>query len=172
MNINSALADREAALIALKIPDTRDFMKKLLIADDFDTFLVSEASVTTFTTFRVDGTWHPDFFEEDAPPALTWKLVRPVLFGIIRGSRTPNHFRIVLKLADHNVQALLKQGGVPAAADQVDGLFLNLSYSSDTLTCTTGTSMKVFTLDRTLDRVWDDMVQRFFAAHRITYESI
>ena len=64
-------------MIALKIPDTRDFMKKLLIAEDFDTFLVSEASVTTFTTFRVDGTWHPDFFETDAPAALTWKLVRP-----------------------------------------------------------------------------------------------
>ena len=159
-------------MIALKIPDTRDFMKKLLIADDFDTFLVSEASVTTFTTFRVDGTWHPDFFETDAPAALTWKLVRPVLFGIIRGRRTPNHFRIVLKLADHNIQALLKQGDVPAPADQVDGLFLNLTYSQDTLTCTTGTSMKTFTLDRTLDRVWDDMVQRFFTAHRITYESV
>ena len=35
----------------------RDFMKKLLVADTFDTFLLWEASVTTFCTFHIDGTY-------------------------------------------------------------------------------------------------------------------
>ncbi|MBQ4176203.1 MAG: hypothetical protein II640_01920, partial [Lachnospiraceae bacterium] len=54
-------------MLAVRITDTRDFMKKLLTQDLFDTFLLSEASVTTFTTFSIDGTWHPDYFEK--PPS-------------------------------------------------------------------------------------------------------
>ena len=51
-------------MIALRITNTKDFMAKLLTQETFDTFLFSEGSVTTFTTFSIDGSWHPDFFGE------------------------------------------------------------------------------------------------------------
>ncbi len=160
----------EADLIALKLNDTRDFMKKLLIENVFDSFQLSEASVTTFTTFHIDGTWHPDFFEDDPPAALNWNLVKPILFGIIKGSRTPNHFRIVLKLDTPGAQALLKMAGAENAAVLTDALFLNLTYTGDTLTCTSGISMKQFTMDKTADRLWDEAVRRFFQKHQISFE--
>jgi len=180
-------------LIALKITDTRDFMKKLLIENAFDAFVLTEASVTTFTTFHVDGTWHPDFYEDDpagdavsshsstagdtlsvsgsaAPSCLTWKLVRPVFFAIIRGSHTPNHFRIILKLGEPSARAMLLRAGAGDAAKQTDALFLNLTYSGGNLSCTTGVSMKQFTMDKTADRLWDEAVQRFFQNHKIACE--
>ena len=46
-------------MIALRITNTKDFMAKLLTQETFDTFLFSEGSVTTFTTFSIDGSWHP-----------------------------------------------------------------------------------------------------------------
>ena len=173
-------------MLAVKITDTRGFMKHLLAGDLFDPFLFSEGTVTTFTTFSIDGTWHPDYYtaQDDGtdaavtasdptiPAALTWKLVRPILFDIIKGRHTPISFRIVLRLADYNVEKLLASGAPSIEASQVAGLFLNLNYQGSTVTCTTGTSLRVFTMDKTLDRVWDEMVLRFFRSRQIPYEEL
>lgn len=156
-------------MIALKITETKDFMKKFLAGDTFDTFLFSEGSVTTFTTFSIDGTWHPEYFGEETH-TLTWKLMRPVLFDLIKGHHTPIHMRIVLKLADYNVESLLKSAGLNLVPEQVDGLFLNITYSRDAVSATTGTSLRIFTMDKTLDRVWDDMVRKFFASRQIAVQ--
>ena len=171
-------------MLALKITDTRSFKTKLLAQDTFDTFLFSEGSVTTFTTFAIDGTWHPDYFGENEQPEpdsgmngafrakqpLTWRMVRPVIYDIIKGRHTPINMRIILKLADYNVEHLLANAGLSLSKEQVDGLFLNLNYGKETVTATTGTSMKVFTLDRSLDRVWDDMVRRFLETRGILFD--
>ncbi len=167
---------------AVKITDTREFMKQLLAGDVFDTFLFSEAALTTFTTFTIDGSWHPDYYqsEEDpenagadpVPETLTWKLMRPVLFDIIKGRHTPISFRIVLRLADYNVNSLLRSDAPMVDPSSVAGLFLNISYQGDEVTCTTGTSLKIFTMDKTLDHVWDDMVLRFFRSRQIGYETL
>ena len=157
-------------MLAVRIADTRDFMKKLLTQDLFDTFLFSEGSVTTFTTFTIDGTWHPDYFEDQKVDALTWGLMRPVFFGLIKGKHIPVSFRIVLRLSDSNTESLLASSGLSMDASQIAGLFLNLNYQNNTVTCTTGTSLKIFTLDKTLDRVWDDMVMKFFSSRKIQAE--
>lgn len=159
-------------MLALKIPDTRDFMKKILTQDIFDTFLLSEASVTTFTTWIVDGTWHPDYFSGDAPSALTWKMVRPLFFDIIKGRNTPASFRIVLKLADYNVINLLNSSPVSLKSEEVAGLFLNISYSGEELILTTGTSLKTFTLDKSLDRIWDGMILKFLESRAVMFTSL
>ena len=153
-------------MLSLRIADTKNFMTKLLAGDTFDTFLFSEGSVTTFTTFSIDGTWHPEYFKEEEH-VMTWKLIRPILYDIIKGKHTPVQMRIVLKLADYNVDALLKQSELSLTKEQVDGLFLNLTYAKDEVSITTGTSLKIFTLDKSLDRVWDDMVRKFFSTRQI-----
>lgn len=153
-------------MLALKITDTKAFMTKLLAGDTFDTFLFSEGSVTTFTTFLIDGTWHPEYFGE-GDQVMTWRMIRPVLYNIIKGKHTPIHMRIVLKLADYNVEKLLKSSGLSLTKEQIDGLFLNLTYAKDEASITTGTSLRIFTLDKSLDRVWDDMVSRFLQAKGI-----
>ena len=76
--------------------------------------------------------------------------------------------RIVLKLADYNVEKLLKGSDLSIGKEQVDGLFLNLTYAKDEVTAITGTSLKIFTLDKSLDRVWDDMVRLFFQMRKIS----
>lgn len=172
-------------MIALRITNTKDFMAKLLTQETFDTFLFSEGSVTTFTTFSIDGSWHPDFFGEQQEAGeqnpsqnpyqrqhqsqqLTWRLLRPVVYDLIKGRHTPIQMRIVLKLADYNVEKLLKNSDLSIGKEQVDGLFLNLTYAKDEVTAITGTSLKIFTLDKSLDRVWDDMVRLFFQMRKIS----
>ena len=82
-----------------QIQDIRDFMKKLLLGETFDTFLLSEASLTTFASFHIDGTFHPEFFGSDEAEQLTvencgyplWKRVRPLFFELTKGKNTPLH---------------------------------------------------------------------------------
>lgn len=164
---------------SLQIPDVKDFMTKLLTTDIFDTFLVSEASVTTFTTFQIDGSYHPDYFgnmdgsadadhgkEETAP---YWRLIRPFFFDLIKGKHTPLNFKIVFRLADYNVEKLLLQAGIPLHALDVSGLYLNIYYNGKEISCITGTSVRVFTLDKSLEHAWDDMVGKFLKQRSIPF---
>ncbi|MDD3794512.1 MAG: DUF5721 family protein [Lachnospiraceae bacterium] len=169
---------------SLQISDVKDFMNKLLVSDAFDAFLLSEASLTTFTTFHIDGSFHRDYFSfsdefhtdgsdtadrsettvaasAQAPQNPSWKMVKPLLFGLIRGKNTPLHFKIVFRLADYNVEKLLVQSGVSLQAADVNGLFLNIVYNGKEVSCITGTSLRLFTLDKTLEHSWDEMVHRF-----------
>ena len=147
---------------SFQIQDLKDFMKKLLILDTFDTFLVSEVTVTTFATFHVDGSFHTDYFsdaETETLPAeqsgyALWKRVRP-------------SFQIVFRLAPHNVESLIRQSGLSIQPSDVDGLFLNMRYDGSSLNCISGASLRIFTLDKSLEHAWDEMLRRFFKKKEI-----
>lgn len=160
-----------------QIQDIRDFMKKLLIAETFDTFLLSEASITTYATFRIDGTFHPEYLSSDAAEQLTteqcgytlWKRIRPFFFELTKGKNTPLNFHIVFRLAPHNVEQLLRQSGISFRPEDVDGLFLNIHYDGTHLNCVSGTSLRVFSLDKSLEHAWDSMLEKFFKQKEIPF---
>ena len=50
------------------------------------------------------------------------------------------------------------------------GLYLNIHFENGRLSCVTGTSFKTFTLDKTLEHVWDEYAERFFIHKGIDFE--
>lgn len=162
---------------SFQIQDNLGFMKKLLTGNDFDAFLLSEASITTFATFQIDGAFHAEFLPATEAEALTdeksgytlWKRVRPFFLELTRGKNTPLRFRIVFRLAPHNVEKLIAQSGLSVRSEQINGLFLNIHFDGKALTCVSGTSMNVFTLDKTLEHAWDEMLEKFFQQKRIPF---
>lgn len=164
-------------LRSYQIQDIRDFMKKLLIGETFDTFLLSEASITTYATFHIDGRFHPEFLSSSEADVLAaeksgytlWRRLRPLFFELTKGKNTPLSLHIVFRLAPHNVASLLTQSGISMAPENIDGLFLNILFDGSSLTCTSGSSLKVFSLDKTLDRVWEDMLEKFFRQKEIPF---
>jgi len=167
-------------LKAFQIADVKDFMKKLLLQDTFDPFRVSEVSVTTAVTYAIDGILHPEFYSSDEANALpndgetyiSWKEVKPFCFFIIKGKKTPLNFKIVFLLSRENVQKLLDMNGITIGFEDVSGLYLNCQYEKDTLMCVTGTSLRFFTMDKSLDHAWDDMVTKFFKQQGIAFEEM
>ena len=165
-------------MIALQMLDIKDFMSKLLIRNAFDPFWLSEASITTSVTYTLDGALHPDFFDTEEKEALDaegrtyalWRDLKPFCFSIMKGKKTPLHFKIVFMLSEKNTEKLLLGNRVPLTPDDIFGLFVNFQYDGTHLICTTGTSIKTFTLDKTLDHVWDELVQKFFNQKHIPYE--
>ena len=160
-------------MIALKLPEVKECMSRLLLSDTFDSFLFIEGEIVTFSTFSIDGFLKKDFFEKDMAPSHTytlWKDIREYAFSIIKGKRTPLSFQFVLGLSEMNIERLLQQQQLAFQPQDVQGLYLNLKYDGQNLTCVTGTSMKLFTLDKSLEEAWDQMVQRFFLKKEISAE--
>ena len=165
-------------MTALQIADIGFFMKKFLLTDSFDRFLLLEGAVTTFNTFRMDGALQKSYYTQEEQEQLAerslslWGEVRPFCLELIKGKKTPLSFRFTLQLSAQNTQKLLEQSGIGIPASQVRGLLMNLRYDNQALSCTTGTSLSVFTMDKNLDHAWDDMVQRYFRKQGIPYEIV
>lgn len=160
-------------MIALKLPEVKECMAKLLLSDTFDSFLFIEGEIVTFSTFSMDGFLKKDFFEKDLAPSRAyalWKDMREYAFSLIKGKRTPLSFHFVFGLSEMNIARLLQQQQLTFQPQDVQGLYLNLKYDGQNLTCITGTSMKIFTLDKSLEEAWDQMVQRFFLKKEISAE--
>lgn len=146
-------------------------MKHLLLTETFDHFLFIEGEITTFNTFTIDGYLHKDFFEEDPPLSFSfWKHLREFCFSIIKGKRTPLQFKFVFSLSPENIAKLISQNELNFHPQDVQGLYLNLRFNGTDLQCITGTSLKTFTLDKSLEQAWDKMVQKFFSQKGIEYE--
>lgn len=156
-------------MIALTIKSLKNFMNRLLISDTFDTFQVSEVSITTFATFSIDGAMHQDFYEPGTAEymeasgqrLILWKDIKAYCFSIIKGKRTPLSFKFVLQLPRDEVELLIAKSDLSISPEDVFGLFLNCQYNGEVLTLTTGTSLRIFTLDKSLDKAWDQMLQDF-----------
>ena len=50
---------------------------------------------------------------------------------------------------------------------QIQGLYLNIRYEDGALYCITGIGLGFFTMDRTLEREWDEEVRKFLHAQGI-----
>ena len=158
--------------------DTKKCMNELLIHSAFDSFLFIEGEIITFNTFHIDGRLKKEFFRSDEEASALiasrdyslWKELREHCFTLIKGKHTPLGFKLVFSLSPSNIERLLLQEGLTFTSTDVQGLYLNFKYNGTELTCTTGTSMNTFTLDKSLEQAWDNMVQKFFTKHEINWE--
>lgn len=164
-------------MLALQITEVKPFMNKLFLRDTFDAFQLSEAVFVTFNTFHIDGSLQKEYYssEELQTQNLSqqswsfWRQVRPFCLDLIKGTHTPLEFRIVFRLSPANVEKLVAQTHLPISPADIDGLFLNLHFRQGALTCTTGSSLRFFTLDKTLEHTWDEMVKKFLQKQEIAF---
>ena len=162
---------------AFQIQDVKVFMSHLLISHTFDRFLLHEASISTFSTFSIDGRLNKDYFsydEEDNETADTlkypyWEQIRPFCFSLIKGKKTPVSLKVVFQLSPGGLTKLLVSNHLSLKPEEVGGLFLNIRYDGQKLIATTGTSLKVFSMDKTLDQIWDNLITNFLKKHEIPF---
>ncbi len=167
-------------MIALKITNVKHFMGRLLGSGDFDSFLLEEASVSTYNTFYIDGHQNRDFYttEEWEDSAIrpydfsTWKTIRPICFDLIKGTHTPSAFRFVLHLIPSYVASILGKSDCAVTPEQVKAFVLNIKYDGTGLTLVTGTAFHTFLMDKTPDSLWDQSVRQFLSKKEIMYEEL
>lgn len=161
-------------MIALKLTSPKKFMSHLLLSETFDQFLLIEGEIVTFNTFRIDGYIQKEFFEEqeNLPEYSAWKQVREFCYSLIKGKRTPLGFKFIFSLSPENIARLIEREALDFQAENVQGLYLNIRFDENGLSCVTGTSLKTFSMDKSLDKSWDTMVQKFFSQKGIEFDLI
>lgn len=165
-------------MIALRIENIKQFTSKLFVGEVFDQFLVKEANIVTFNTFTIDGNIRPGYYskdeaeEEKIGKLSAWNMIKPFCFSLIKGKKLPGSFRIILQMPGEGKRSFLTSRGIPLTADQVNGLYINIRYEEEILTCLTGTSVSIFTMDKTLDEEWDHAFKCFLKQNQITFEEM
>lgn len=160
-------------MIALDFPKVKESMSKILLSDTFDSFYCISAEIVTFSTFTIDGFLKKEFYEESDTPTreyALWKEVREHCFSYIKGRRTPLRFSFVFGLSAENTEKLLDSTDLPFRLSDISGLYINIRFDGQNLICTTGTSMNTFTMDKSLEQLWDQMVRKFLAKKGLVYE--
>ncbi len=164
-------------MIALKINNKKDFMSRLLVSELFDKYLVEEASIDTFVTFSIDGRIHRDFYRNDADytddkitsDLSSWSEIRQICFELIKGKRTPLGFKFVFHAGSELKKSIVSEAGIGLSEDQVT-LGINIRFSNGEMTLTTGTAFSIFTLDKTIEKAWDEYIPSFLEKSGISCE--
>lgn len=163
-------------MISLNISEVKLFMSKLLMNETFDSFLLRELDLQTFTNFKITGQLNEDFFtkeELEERPELgfvRWNDVRPTVFGFIKGNKTPLSLRIVFQLSASHCEKLVQRAGHRLRLDEVGGLYFNIRFEKGALHIITGAAIKTFTMDKTLELEWDGEVKTFLRENGIAFE--
>ncbi|MDD6401109.1 MAG: DUF5721 family protein [Lachnospiraceae bacterium] len=151
---------------SFSIEDIKTFMNDLLVNERYDSFYLFEARIKTGLDYYIRGKINKEFFDYDIKDSLEeyelWGNVKETVFSLMKGKRLPVSFKIILMFNNENVGRLIEMNNLPVAPTDITGLFYNINYEDEKLSVTTGTSLKVFTLDKTLDNLWDDTVGKYY----------
>ena len=162
-------------MIALQIQDVKTMMSQLLVHSLFDEFLLNEMNIDTATSLRLDGKLNRAWYSTDEEEALAgriyskWSEIKPIAYQFVKGNRTPLAMMIVFQNNEVQTASLIKNGGLPFAVDDINGLYMNLRYDSNGLTIITGTSLKLFSMDKSLEHYWDESVKQFLQKAKIAF---
>ena len=148
-----------------EIEEKADYIRELFVSK-YDSFYLYEARVKTKLDYYINGKLNKAYFDseqaEELPEYIEWKDIKQTVYDYIRGKRLPIAFKIILMFNRENINRLLEMNHLPVSSEDVGALFLNVVYEHETLSVTTGTSLKIFTLDKILEQVWDDTVKKYY----------
>ena len=164
-------------MISLTITEVKSFMGKLLAQTTFDFFLLKEMELSTFISFTINGQLNEAFYTREEleergenQHSSLWSEVRSIAYSMIKGNKTPLALKIVFQLPRPLCEELVQQSGGRLKSEEVGGLFLNVRFDKNELHLITGTAIKTFTLDKTLEQEWDLWVKRMLKEQGIAFE--
>lgn len=162
-------------MISLTIKATKNFMSQLLVKDTFDNWLICEANILTGCTVTIDGSVNKAFYTTEELEKINeaysfWKNLKPFCFSLIKGNKVPVAMKFVFSLNSDSVKELLSSADTRICTDDISGAFINIKYSDDKINIITGTSLKIFTLDKIFEKTFDNYVKTFLDNAGIEYE--
>lgn len=163
-------------MISIKFSNLKNITSHLLVKDTFNNWLLTEGQIYTHSLFTISGKVNPDYAnntdENEHSTNLSneynsWQLLRPICYEIIKGKQLPTSFKFVLKLSTDKIKEVIDNSDFKST--DIDGLFINIKYEKGILSLTTGTSIKIFTLDKSVDKAFDSYVLKFIDSNQIEY---
>lgn len=148
-------------MVNIHIEDKKTFTSNLFIKDAFDDYLLVEAAITTFNTYTIDGRIQKKFYTDEeygllgSPLLSRWGDMKKICFEMIKGNKTPLKFKIVLKLSEEKTRDIVSKAGGSLTENDIQGLLLNIRYENDSMDCITATTLKIFSMDKSVEEEFD-----------------
>ncbi len=134
--------------------DIKVFMNLLLTGDNFYVFDVTQVEVQSFITFNIKGAYDKDYLDnEESEKYINWSKLQPYILNMIKGNKQPK--KMVINF-------LLPQKYTDKLYDNCSACFLNMKFENGEVTFTTATAQKEFSLDKSLDFLWNEYILKFF----------
>ena len=158
---------------AYQIIKVKEIMNAMLRNDTFDSFLVSDITIKHQISYVIDG--HMSSLEDadaivhDGMPAtcISYGKVRNICFEMMKGKTIPSYFKFIFLLPPDQLASLLESTDTSLQTSDIANLSLNLRFQDNVLLATAGTSVKMFTTDKTLDKAWDEWVSHFLEPYQL-----
>ena len=146
-------------------------MQHLLTTETFDRFLFCEGELHTYSSFQMDGRINRNFFDSEELDSLTedyilWGKIRNIFFDVIKGKKAPTKMKLILALPRERYSDFINQTATSLTASDLSGLFLHIHYEHSAIQLITGSSLKIFSMDKSLDHSWDtyitELIKKYF----------
>ncbi|SEP86151.1 hypothetical protein SAMN02910289_00709 [Lachnospiraceae bacterium RM5] len=151
------------------IDNIKNFTTHLFSKNTFDYCMVNEVKISTYSTFTIDGHLNYDYFSDEEKNDInnehlvSWSKLRPICFDLIKGKKLPISFSIIFAMKRSFLNKLINENNIDIDPEDINDLFMNIKYKDDKLTLTTGVSLKIFTLDKSLENAFDKYISNFIS---------
>lgn len=149
-------------MVTLPIVNNSLFMNCLLKQELFDFFEVREVTLHTSYKAHLDGARNTDFYNNDELEGLSeylsWSELRPYIFELIKGTKSPTYLKIILSTSPSDTEKISKEAST---------FFLNITYKDGDISCITGTAYSSFSLDKTPEKAWDAQMTKFLISNQL-----
>lgn len=149
-------------MVTLPIINNNLFMNCLLKQELFDPFEVREVTLHTSYKLHLDGRRNLEFYDNEALEGLSeylsWSELRPKVFELIKGTKSPSYLKIILSTPPAKTKEI---------SEAASTFFLNITYKEGAIACITGTAYTSFSLDKTPEKTWDDKMTKFLISNKL-----
>lgn len=166
-----------------QIEDAKEFLGDLMTNEKYDSFYLFEARIKSDLDYYVNGKRNMEYpRNEDERGArgakesngetgfhenesyICWKDIKDTLRLLMGEEQLPLSLKLILMFHRDNITRLIEMNNLPLAPEDVGALFYNVYLERGELSVTTGISLKVFTMDKTLEHLWDESVGKYYIA--------
>lgn len=147
-------------------------MAKLLKDTIFDEFLCTSFEMVGLYKVNIDGQIRMEYLSSDEKEILgdrkyiKWEAIKPNVFDMIKGQKTPTSLKIVFGLKDGAKDALLNKINF-TETKAINNFSFSFIYENKRIKIITGTNYAGFTLDKQAEQYFDDNMLKFFKKHGI-----
>lgn len=157
----------------LQADDTKQFMQKLIRSSAFDHLLIYEMSMDVLHHFEIDGSINEAYLSTDEKETylnqkyVDWASVKPFISAILKQSHTPTSMKMTFILNDQATNDIQSRYFDEVHLYPVQGFLMNITFDGQSLKVTTGINYKQFTMDKSLEHAFDQMIGQFFKKNEL-----
>ena len=164
---------REHLMIQLIADDTKQFMNCLLRTDAFDQFLLYDMTLDVLHRFEFSGEINASYLSSDEQALyegqryINWLSLKPQITAILTQSHTPSNMKITMSLSKTATLDIQQRLLGESTTYPVQGFLINLTFDGKRVIVTTGVNYSQFILDKSIEKAFDRMIEKFFKKHEV-----